>query len=47
MPELNFQTSVKGLKRRHNRIKNRIKNGHGKPGDEQRLARLKRILNYD
>ena len=26
----------KQLKRQHNRIKNRIKNGHGKPGDEQR-----------
>lgn len=37
----------KQMKRQHNRIKNRIKNGHGKPGDEQKLKDLKVRLGYD
>jgi len=38
--------SIKTYKRQHNKIKNRIKNGHGKPGDVERLNSLKQRLGY-
>lgn len=37
---------TKQLKRQHNRIKARIKNGQAKEGDEQKLKELKLILGY-
>jgi len=34
------------LKKRHNKIKARIKNGHTKPSDLIELEKLKRALGY-
>ena len=31
--------SIKTYKRQHNKIKNRIKNGHGKPGDVDEIKK--------
>ena len=36
----------KTYKRQFNKIKNRIRNGHGKPGDINRLKYLKEKLRY-